>query len=199
MKTIKRLFALLIALAIVVELVINLSACSQNVSPLAFDSTHSGVQILKLRGRNSSPSLNKVVTVSQPITMLEGGEVSLHHKPSNDVSVTIRLTVLPGTINADAVVTIALDDELFIVNFDIVSEQHTVTFNQPPVLSIDAEGLDLSEIDVESLDIFYDNPDTGEWEPISADGFTVDGDTQIMAVTGDIMIRPTSRYGIGAE
>ena len=106
--------------------------------------------------------------------MQRGGTLELEHTGDNKLHISLSLKILSGTISRDAQVSISLDDTQFLVNLDVVFSPHGVTFSQPAILNIEAEGLDLGGINPDVLDIYYDNQEKGQWEPMPRDQIKVD-------------------------
>jgi len=147
-------------------------------------------------GGNSS--FEKTTTVSKWIARKSGGNLYLTHQGDSGLVCAVILQILPGTISEDAQVSISIDDEQFIGNLDVEFKPHGITFSQPAILNIKAYGLDLSGFDPNSIDIYYDNPDTGQWELMPRDDIYVNVSLGLVRVT-NARIPHFSRYAIGAE
>ncbi len=201
MTTIKKLTSALTTAALLTGLALNFNACSEQ-SPVSSETANNltvkkELNILKL---GISPnSLKKVTEVSKWITVQNGGQLSLYHE-NGDLGVEVELTILPGTISQDAEVKLTVDDENFMGNVDVVFSPHGVTFSQPAVLNMYAEGLDFSGYNLDDIDLYYDNQETGEWELMERDDFYIEQDAEggeIRVTNGKLP--HFSRYAIGAE
>ena len=77
-------------------------------------------------------------------------------------------------------------------------QPHGIIFSQPAILNLEALGVDFSGVNPDDVDIFYDNPATGQWEPMQRDDIIVDvnlGRIQVINARLDHF----SRYAIGDE
>ncbi len=110
----------------------------------------------------------------------------------------MTLRILPKTISDDVEVSISLDDQQFIGNMDVVFQPHGITFSQPAILNIAASGLDLTGMNPNAIDIYYDNTETGQWEKMEREAILVNiVDGAIVVVNA--LLPHFSRYAIGAE
>ena len=183
-----------------VATLLNMGGCLNN-SPLAPEeeslSSQGKLQFLKIGDGN--PSLKKVIQVSQLITKENGGELILKHeinRGDESVEVELILKVLPRTVSGDTEFTLSLDDQYLITNVDFTFGPHGIIFSKPALLSVEAEGLDLSNIHSDKIDLYYDNPDTGQWEKMKCKEIEVDlEDGEIEVEEGEIP--HFSRYAIG--
>lgn len=155
-----------------------------------------GLQILAIGDQGNS--FNKVTTSAKWISAFWGGLVKLDHYGDNNLRIFTRLYIWPQTMNESAEISLTIDDQQFAGNVDVVFEPHGITFSQPALLNIYAYGLDLSGVDPNSLNIYYDNPDTGQWELMQRDGFYVFPSLGTIYVI-NAKIPHFSRYAIGAE
>jgi hypothetical protein len=64
------------------------------------------------------------------------------------------------SVSAD--VSLTLDDEDFMGDLDIEFGPLGLTFSSPALLSIKADGLDLSNVNTQNLKLYYVNADSGE-------------------------------------
>jgi hypothetical protein len=153
-------------------------------------------QILRFGDVNNS--FEKVSSKSSWITVQRGGHAVLIHRGEENLRVFSKLSVRPNSISEDAEVSLTIDDQNFMGCVDVQLEPYGITFNKPAYLNILASGLDLSCIDPNSLDIFYLNEDTGEWERMERDGFLVFPNLGRILVI-NAKVHHFSRYAIGAE
>ena len=179
----------------------------ENQTPLAPVATESGqsvdnstidrnLRILHLGG--TSQSFQKVTQVSEFIYAKAGGSLYLSH--SNNLiglDVDMSLVIPANSMNQDAEVSLTLDDTDFKGALDVVFAPHGTTFSDPAKLTIKAKGIDLSGVNTGSLWIYYDNPVTGQWEPMVCERFNVSNSGIIMVQNAELP--HFSRYAIGDE
>jgi len=179
----------------------------ENQTPLAPAAMESGqsienqtidknLRILNLGGSNQS--LQKVTQVSEFIYAKYGGSLYLSHS-NNQIGLYVGMSlVIPASsMNQDAEVSLTLDDTDFKGALDVVFSPHGTTFSDPALLTIKAEGIDLSGIDPNSLWIYYDNPVTGQWEPMVCERFIISKSGMIIVQNAELP--HFSRYAIGDE
>lgn len=167
MKSLRKLLVVLIVSAVPAGLILSAGGCTDTppLAPAKTASGEGGLQFVSL-GKGSA-SLKKVVQVTEWVSHRDGGQLTLQYiaqRNGNPIQVVVTLNVLPHTISQDAQLTLSLDDEALVGNVDLSFAPHGITFSQPALLSIQAKGLDLSMVDPEKIDIYYDNPESGQWE-----------------------------------
>lgn len=180
-------------------------AC-ENQDPMSTNSLEqpsTGKTLTFLKFPKAENSLNKIVTASSWITVASGGHIKLSHKAENPnggtSSCKISLNVENGSISEDAELSLSLDDaDFFIGNFDMVFAPHGIVFSNPALLNIEIKNADFSNLNPDDLNIYYDNPDTGEWELMESDEVIVDASTGYIKIV-DGEIPHFSRYAIGTE
>ena len=112
--------------------------------------------------------------------------------------VIVNFQVLPGAVVEDVDISISTDDELLMGDVYLTFGPHGTAFNPPAILDIDAFGLDLSGIDPEDLNVFYDNAETGQWELMQSTEILINQAEGYIKVVGALLPH-FSRYAIGAE
>jgi hypothetical protein len=179
----------------------------ENQTPLAPVTTESNrsaenttidknLRILHLGSANQS--LQKTTQVSEFIYAKAGGSLYLSHSNSKiGLYVSMGLAIPPNSMNQDAEVSLTLDDMDFKGALDVVFGPHGTTFSDPALLTIKAEGIDLSGINPGSLWIYYDNPVTGQWEPMVCERFVVGQSGWIYVQNAELP--HFSRYAIGDD
>ncbi len=113
-------------------------------------------------------------------------------------AVIVNFQVLPGAVVEDVDISINTDDELLMGDVYLTFGPHGTVFNPPAILDIDAFGLDLSEIDPEAVNVFYDNAETGQWELMQSTDIIINQAQGYIKVMGALLPH-FSRYAIGAE
>lgn len=108
----------------------------------------------------------------------------------------INLKIPPYSIYTNTYISMSTNDEYLMGDVYLTFGPHGTKFNPPALLNFKASGLNLSGIDPELVDIYYDNPLTGLWELMPSESITVD------AVAGYIEVINAefphfSRYAIG--
>jgi hypothetical protein len=143
-------------------------------------------------------SLDKVTQVSEFIYAQNGGSLYLSHS-NNQLGLDVRmlLEIPANSMSQDAEVSLTIDDMDFKGTLDVVFGPHGMTFNDPALLTIKAEGINLSGINAGSLWIYYDNPLTGLWEPMVCERFIISNSGMIHVKNAELP--HFSRYAIGEE
>ncbi len=201
MKPVKKITKSLATAALLTALAINFNACSQNDAPLSTQtevSENRAVNIINFAKTESSPSLKKVTETSKFVKANRGGTLYLYHyNGNNDLEAEISLKIPANSMSEDAEVKLTLDDEQFLGNLDIVFSPHGVTFSQPAILNIWAYGLDMSDVNPNDADIYYDNEEAAQWELMPRDNFwlEVDGGIGEVEVT-NARLPHFSRYAV---
>lgn len=116
--------------------------------------------------------LHKIYIVTDYVTYAEGGKLKLDY--DGDYEFEAELEVPIQSISEDAELSIQIDDESFVLNFDVTFQPHGITFSKPALLTLKADGLDLTNVDPASVKLYYDNPETGVWEEMEVESVTVD-------------------------
>ena len=196
MKTIKKAAISRLICIVACTMVLTFSACTSDApfAPQADGELH----FIPLGPE--SHGLAKVVQSTQFVTQQSGGTLSLQFKPprrdSAEVQVIVTLVVLPHTISEDAELSLSLDDQTLIGGVDVTFQPHGITFSRPAILNIQAKGLDLSGTNPEKIDIYYDNPDSGQWEKMARKQVIVKPENGFINVVA-AEIPHFSRYAVG--
>ena len=166
---------------------------TQTITPSTIDRN---LKILHLGSTNQG--FQKITQVSEFVYAQSGGSLHLDHENDIiDLDVEMSLVIPANSMNQDAEVRLTLDDTDFKGALDVVFSPHGTTFSDPAKLTIKAQGLDLSGVNISSLWIYYDNPVTGQWEAMVCEKF-------IVSSSGFIYVKEAelphfSRYAIGEE
>ncbi len=140
--------------------------------------------------------MNKVVEVSDYVTFAEGGELELNYDEDIDIEVSFKIPKY--SINQDATLILNIDTDNFVGTFDVNFYPHGITFSNDAILNVEAEDLDLTGIDPNSVKIYYDNSETGAWEEMTCDSIIVKVNEGKINVI-NAQIPHFSRYAIGTE
>ena len=183
-------------IGIFVGMILFISSCSTENLPVVPNENKALKKIEILKFKNVKPSLKKTVTVSQAISADEGGELVLNHAIDEEglVYANISFEVLPNTINEDTKISLVLDD----VSFELQFSPDELTFSQPAILNIYAMGLDLEGINPNAISVYYDNPESGQWDEMENEDVTVNILTGYVNVQ-NVKIPHFSKYVIGSE
>ncbi len=203
MKILKKFVSTLASAALLAGLAIHFNACTEK-SPMSSQDNQAaetqGLKILKIG--DGVTRLNKIVTASQYVTQTNGGELIIDYKgyEHNNGNVTVKMTlkVFNGTISQDAELMMSLDDQGLLGNVDVTFSPHGITFSSPARLDIEAKNLDLSGINPDDINIYYDNPETGQWQVMQSYAVIVNEANGYVKVI-DAKLPHFSRYAIGAE
>jgi len=186
MRNITRTFALIVTAGIT----FNFFGCSGNspVTPEAGTVSKREMNFIKLG--DAITSLNKgSTTVSSWMTTKDGGHLEIvrgaafaeNHADStikDDYKTVDYETVSSLKVNLDVMgcclregieLSMTLDGQ----GVDMEFGPHGTTFLTPVLLNITAVGLDLREVNEETLALYYDNPETGQWEKVVNEGIEI--------------------------
>ncbi len=111
---------------------------------------------------------------------------------------SVSLQILPGSMSNDAEIGLNLETTELQGGVAVTFQPHGTVFSTPAILNITAHGVDFAGVDPNSVDIYYDNPETGLWEPMQRDQLIVDiisGTVQVI----NAQLPHFSRYALGAE
>ena len=197
MKTIKKLSKLAATGVLMSAFALNFNACTEQ-SPL--DSSKTGNSELNfLKIGESVTRLSKKVSTSEFVTYKDGGELIVEYKGiENDngaVEAKLTLKVFSETISEDAELVMSLDDQVLVGNVDVGFSPHGITFSSPALLTIEAKSLDLSGVNPHLINIYYDNPETGEWELMNSYGVIVKSEDGYVKII-DAELPHFSRYAV---
>ncbi len=110
----------------------------------------------------------------------------------------ISLEIPPGSISEDAEVEISIETTEIVGGIGVTFQPHGVTFNSPAALNIVAHGVDLTGVSPDEVNIYYDNPETGLWEPMEKERIIVDIHNGIVQVL-NALIPHFSRYALSKD
>ena len=84
-------------------------------------------------------------------------------------SLKVNLDVMGCCLREDIELSMTLDGQCVDMEFG----PHGTTFLTPVLLNITAVGLDLREVNEETLALYYDNPETRQWEKVVNEGIEI--------------------------
>ena len=210
MKTQRRITALAVTALLAVGMALNFSGCSKELS-LGPEADETSKKQLNILAFGTPKSMAKIVEKSKEISSEDGGTIWLEHEFEDEdyeVEVEISLKFLPDALSDDAVIKLSIDDHQFLGNMDVVFNPHGIEFLKPAILNfeIEVEGYDPTKSDLHERDfnIYYDNPETGQWEPMPREAMEVEleyenGEYELEIEVINARLPHFSRYAIGSE
>ena len=180
--------------------------CSENdpLSPDLSDQSISqqdnGIKILTL---NDDLSLGKVTKERKHIKAKRGGKIELEHRGSRRernrrLAIWCKLEIPANAMDKDSDISLTIDDHQFSGAMDVEFAPHGTIFSTPALLTIYARGLDLKDIDPETVGFYYDNQETGEWEKMEYDKLRINVRRGTIYVK-NAQLPHFSRYAIATE
>jgi len=108
------------------------------------------------------------------------------------------LEIVPGSISEDVTISLELETTELSGGVSFTFHPHGINFSEPAILNIEAQGVDFTGVNPNDVDIFYDNQENGQWEPMQRDDVLIDVDAGSVKVV-NARLPHFSRYAIGAE
>jgi hypothetical protein len=108
------------------------------------------------------------------------------------------LEIVPGSISEDVTISLELETTELAGGVSFSFHPHGITFSEAAILNIEAQGVDFTGVNPNDVDIFYDNQETGQWEPMQRDDVIIDVNAGTIKVV-NARLPHFSRYAIGAE
>jgi len=146
-----------------------LGGCSDFENPVGADERVQ-VEELNFLGLPDPGALFKTMEATATISPQTGGELNLNYSQgqgSEKVDIDISLRFDPGSVSEEIEVSMSVDQNILMTNIDIQFGPSGSVFLKPANLSVNARGLDLSDVPEDAeITLYYDND--GEWEEISA-------------------------------
>jgi len=127
--------------------------------------------IIKLIDANSA--LQKTITASAPITVNDGGTLTLKFKGKGGEGIDLSLAFSPGTVSQDFTASVSVDDKDMGTTMEFGPSP--TSFSRPAILDFYATGIDFGKLPRNAtIKLYYYNSDTGQWEPMNAGSITWD-------------------------
>jgi len=131
---------------------------------------------------DKSQSLNKVIEKTGWFSKSWGGLLMLNSNYSfwgsnvdtTQPSISVTFYAKPGSVSESIELSMSMDNQIIGGNIDMKFGPSGTVFTPAAYLSITAENIDLTGVDPATVNIFYVNEQTGEWEPIPSESITVD-------------------------
>ena len=207
MKALRNLITTATTGLLLTALALSFNACTEDAPLSSEQQTINPQKELKiLTFGNPNSSLAKKVAVTEKVSKRRGGRLSLKHKylteDGGKVVVKMSLDVLPGALSKDKELKMEIDDAQFLGNFDVVFSEHGTVFNTPAILNIEVKiwNVDPESLDLDNLDIYYDNQEAGQWELMPRDEIDIEirGNNILIRVI-NAKLPHFSRYALGGE
>ena len=101
----------------------------------------------------------------------------------------VTLTVLPNSVKETTELSLIMDKKSFDMGFGPAG----TVFENPALLNIIGVNLNLKKVNLETLGIYYDNPQTGQGQKIASENIVVDKEHGFLRIR-DAQIPHFSRY-----
>ena len=220
MKAIKKLSKLAVAGVLMTAFALNFNACTEQ-SPLSSTDENpfarDNVQLIDLG--DAFISLNKgEFKVSVVVTPEDGGQLVLikgkafkdeskDFKESGEIDIVdedslnivglgkkagfvVTLTVLPNSVKETTELSLIMDKKRVDMRFGPAG----TVFANPALVNIIGVNLKLKKVNLETLGIYFDNPETGQWQKIDSEyDVIVDKEHGFLRIR-DAKIQHFSRY-----
>jgi hypothetical protein len=200
MKLIKKELLVTVVLLCFVVLAIGFIGCSKD-SPLAPENNLNQTvdvnkQIKLIPWNTSSSSFKKILSASEWITKADGGTLNIqfNDRLSNSIRGEVSLTIDPGAIDWDKNVELSMDD----VNLDFYFGPSGTQFAPEARFNLWMSGLDFTNIDPASINLFYFDPMSGNWEAVPNEGVQVNPRHGYIKIT-NARLPHFSRYAVGED
>ena len=219
MNAVKKLSKLAVAGVLMTAFALNFNACSDQ-SPLSPTDENpfarDNVQLIDLGDAFASLSKGEL-KVSAVVTPEDGGQLVLikgkafkeqqkDFKKSGEIEIVdddsldivgfgkkagfiVNLTVLPHSVKDTTELSLIMDKK----RFDMEFGPPGTVFSKPALLNIIAVNLNLKKVNLETLAIYYDNPETGQWQKIDSENVVVDKEHGFLRIR-NTQITHFSRY-----
>jgi WD40 repeat protein len=110
----------------------------------------------------------------------------------------VTLDISAGAIDNDDDFSLSLETTELMGGVSVTFGPHGTIFNQPAILNLTAHGVDFSGVDPNAINIYYDNQETGVWEPMERDDLIIDVNAGTIQVI-NAQLPHFSRYAVGGE
>ena len=189
MRTKKRVFVLGIASLFLFAIFFVLPGCSELTTPMDPNSQEGLLEIASaghveendfeiISFGNVVQRLKKIISTSETIENDKTGKLKIKEKillqDGGKVKINVSLRIFKDSLPVDKIVlAMSIDDESFLGDLDMTFGPHGFEFLTPAELNVEIDGLHLEDCDPNSIDIYYSNPATGEWEIMESDGIKI--------------------------
>lgn len=108
------------------------------------------------------------------------------------------LSVSPGSVTSLVNLSLSIDDQIIGGEVLLTFGPHGTVFDPPARLNLKVSGLDLRNVDPNSINMYYINEVSGNWEQMQSDNIIVNVNKGTIQVING-RLPHFSRYAIGAE
>jgi hypothetical protein len=108
----------------------------------------------------------------------------------------INLTIPGYSIAENSYISMSTDDAFLLGDVYLTFGPHGTIFNPPALLDFKVSGLNLSGVDPDLVNVYYENEETGLWELMPSTSIIVDVEAGYIEVD-DAQFPHFSRYAIG--
>lgn len=144
--------------------------------------------------QNASVKLLKAFNTSEWITIADGGRLTIDETytstEGNKVRTYSDIVLAPGCVQQDVTISMEIDDRTGVSTF-LPHQQ----FNFPAILNQTFTGLNLTNVDVSNIELYYYSTD-GTWEIMERDDLIIDVATGTITLVNG-RIPHFSVYGYG--
>jgi len=198
MKTFRKISQLLAIGILMTAFALNFNACTEQ-SPLSStdESPFAQDNVILVDLGDAFTSLNKgeVKAIVTPenggqLVLIKGeafedeqedfeeeGELEIFEEDDMDIldydedsGFIVSLQVLPNSVKDTTELSLIMDKK----SFDMEFGPPGTVFANPALLNIIAVNLNLKKVNLETLAIYFDNPETGQWQKIDSENVVVD-------------------------
>ena len=197
MKLTGKLWSLSVVVLVCLSLTIGIIGCTKD-APLASsnNSNHNSKEIQLISWNTPTSLFKKIHSSSEWVSQENGGEliIQINDSLTNNILGKAKLTIDSASIDQDKMITMEMDDEVLDFYFGPSGTQ----FSPEARFSFWMTGLDLSGIDPATINLFYFDHGTGNWEAVPSDYVYVNSWYGYVKIT-NARLSHFSRYAIGAE
>ena len=172
----------LVVILFILIIVFSFSSCSKDFFPRAAKDNLITEELTKpnnvqfLSYGKVLPSLKKTITVTKYIDEDGGGVLKIKYKidtETGEVRVKIKLRIRRESITDDAEISMTVDDQQFLADFDILFGPGGLNFERPALLNVDIDDIDLTGVDPATIYVYYEKSQN-VWEKMDCKKVTVD-------------------------
>ena len=202
MQQFKHVVYLLLTGILFAGILLNFAGCSRDTLSTANSIEQESKQTRKhinlISWRDGKRALLKSFNTSQYINKADGGTLSIsadaNDGTTNNAEISVDLTILPGAIDISKELSMTFDDTDIALTFG----PHGTTFSPSALLNLTATGLDLTGVNPESVELYYENTNTGLWELMPREDIVVIPDQGYIRVV-NAELPHFSRYALSNE
>lgn len=127
--------------------------CEQQAPTSGLEAPSQGLQFVELE--EEGVPFTKLITTTETVTPADGGEIGLEYERGVAKGVQMVFKVEPNSIPDNADITLGLDTKIVGGSVDLSFGPSGLQFNPHAILNLRAHGLNLNNINTESLGFYY--------------------------------------------